>query len=202
MNIPKETNMHRGKTRESILQSAVELFAESGFSGVSMRDLARACSITPAALYHHFENKRSLYVESIKHAFSERTGGLDEVLNRSADGEQSVRGIVGWFVELIAGDVIFRRLLHRELLDGDDERLRLITEQVLQAPFERITESLSTYFPDVDAKFIGITAISAVLGHFELAPIRSYFGVTEEGYSPKDIADRVSTLLLQGFHGV
>ncbi|MBV1960604.1 MAG: TetR/AcrR family transcriptional regulator [Immundisolibacteraceae bacterium] len=202
MNIPKETNMHRGKTRESILQSAVELFAESGFSGVSMRDLARACSITPAALYHHFENKRSLYVESIKHAFSERMGGLDEILNGTSQGEESVRGIVRWFVELIAGDVIFRRLLHRELLDGDEERLKLITEQVLQAPFQRITESVSKHYPNVDANFVGITAISAVLGHFELAPIRSYFGVSDEGYSSEQIADRVSTLLLQGFHGV
>ena len=202
MNIPKETNMHRGKTRESILQSAVELFAESGFSGVSMRDLARACSITPAALYHHFENKRSLYVESIKHAFAERTKGLDIVLSNSDQGEESIRSIVRWFVDLIAGDVIFRRLLHRELLDGDEARLKLITEQVLQAPFEKITESVGKHFPDVDAKFIGITAISAILGHFELAPIRSHFGVTDEGYAPAEIADRVSSLLLQGFHGV
>ena len=202
MNIPKETNMHRGKTRESILQSAVELFAESGFSGVSMRDLAKACSITPAALYHHFENKRSLYVESIKHAFAERTQGLDNILDNNEQGEEAIRGIVRWFVDLIAGDVIFRRLLHRELLDGDEERLRLITEQVLQAPFEQITESVGKSFPDVDAKFIGITAISAILGHFELAPIRSYFGVTDEGYAPAEIADRVSTLLLKGFHGV
>ncbi len=202
MNIPKETNMHRGKTRESILQSAVELFAESGFSGVSMRDLAKACSITPAALYHHFENKRSLYVESIKHAFAQRTQGLDNILDNKEQGEEAIRGIVRWFVDLIAGDVIFRRLLHRELLDGDEERLRLITEQVLQAPFERITESVGKNFPDVDAKFVGITAISAILGHFELAPIRGYFGVTEEGYAPAEIADRVSTLLLKGFHGV
>ncbi|MEL0083752.1 MAG: helix-turn-helix domain-containing protein, partial [Gammaproteobacteria bacterium] len=73
MNKISETNITGNKTREAILGSAVGLFAESGFSGVSMRDLARACAISPAALYHHFDNKKSLYIESIKLAFVARS---------------------------------------------------------------------------------------------------------------------------------
>ena len=161
MNIAQETVVAGNQTREAILGSAVELFAESGYSGVSMRDLARACGITPAALYHHFDNKRSLYVESIKHSFKERTQGLEKMLEQTDSGEQTVRSIMGWFTDLIAGDVIFRRLLHRELLDGDAERLRLITEQVLREPFERITRTVEQVYPKMDAPRKPLTGASS-----------------------------------------
>ncbi|RLA09541.1 MAG: hypothetical protein DRQ60_05220 [Gammaproteobacteria bacterium] len=201
MNKVRETNITGSNTREAILQSAVGLFSESGFSGVSMRDLAKACSITPAALYHHFDNKKSLYVESISHAFAERTQGLEPVLEQAEGGEETVRGIIRWFVELVAGDTIFRRLLHRELLEGDEERLKLITEQVLQTPFEKISRTLEQVYPNADAAFVGISTISIVLGHLELAPLRGYLGIPVPGYSVEEMADRITNLLMSGFEG-
>jgi len=201
MNKVKEANITGSKTREAILQSAVGLFAESGFSGVSMRDLAKACSITPAALYHHFENKKSLYVESIKHAFAERTEGLEPLLDDAEQGEETVRSIIRWFVKLVASDKVLRRLLHRELLEGDEERLKLITEQVLQAPFEKISRTLEQVYPNADASFVGISTISVVLGHLELAPLRGYLGISDDGYSEDEMADRITNLLMSGFDG-
>lgn len=165
-----------------------------------MRDLARACAITPAALYHHFDNKKSLYVASIKHAFAERTQELNPLLEQFERGEETVRGIVRWFVGLVAGDKIFRRLLHRELLEGDEGRLKLITEQVLRAPFEKISATLEQVYPNADAPFVGISTISIVLGHLELAPLRGYLGVPDSGYSVDELADRIGSLLLRGFH--
>lgn len=201
MNKISETNITGNKTREAILGSAVGLFAESGFSGVSMRDLARACAISPAALYHHFDNKKSLYIESIKHAFEARSSGLDPILENAASGEQTLRSVIRWFVGLVASDTIFRQLLHRELLEGDDERLKMITEQVLSRPFEKISRTLEQVYTGVDAAFIGISAISIVLGHLELAPLRRYLGVKESGYSVDEMANRISNLLMSGVDG-
>ena len=201
MNKVRETNITGKKTRETILQSAVGLFAQSGFTGVSMRDLARACSITPAALYHHFDNKKSLYVESIRHAFEARSQGLDPILDQADSGEETMRSIIRWFVNLVAGDTIFRRLLHRELLEGDEERLKLISEQVLRAPFEKISRTLEQLYPNVDASFVGISTISIVLGHLELAPLRTHLGVSDAGYSNNELADRITGLLMSGIDG-
>ncbi|MDF1818075.1 MAG: TetR/AcrR family transcriptional regulator [Immundisolibacteraceae bacterium] len=201
MDIAKQANLTSTTTREAILESAVGLFAESGFSGVSMRDLARACGITPAALYHHFENKKSLYVESIKHAFAARAEDLEPLLDRAAQGEETVRSIISWFVGLVASDKIFRRLLHRELLEGDAERLQLITEQVLQAPFEKICRTLEKVYPKADAAFVGISTISMVLGHFELASLRGFLGVSEAGYGTDEMANRITNLMVSGFEG-
>jgi AcrR family transcriptional regulator len=47
-------------TRRRILGSAAEVFAEHGYSGASMRDIAERLGITKAALYYHFASKEDL----------------------------------------------------------------------------------------------------------------------------------------------
>jgi AcrR family transcriptional regulator len=47
-------------TRQEILDAALELFAEKGFFGTSMREIARAVGVRESAIYHHFANKDAL----------------------------------------------------------------------------------------------------------------------------------------------
>lgn len=44
-----------------LLEIARRLFAEQGYAGTSLRDIASEAGITKAALYHHFPNKEALY---------------------------------------------------------------------------------------------------------------------------------------------
>lgn len=48
--------------RERILKAAAELFAERGFHGVSISDVAEAAGLVKSAIYHHFPSKEALYV--------------------------------------------------------------------------------------------------------------------------------------------
>jgi AcrR family transcriptional regulator len=47
-------------TRQGILDAALDLFAESGFFGTSMREIARRVGVRESALYHHFESKEQI----------------------------------------------------------------------------------------------------------------------------------------------
>jgi AcrR family transcriptional regulator len=47
-------------TRREILDRSLELFAEHGFMGSSMRDIAKAVGVRESALYHHFPNKNAI----------------------------------------------------------------------------------------------------------------------------------------------
>jgi AcrR family transcriptional regulator len=44
-----------------ILSEAERIFARKGYEGASMRDIAVACGISKALLYHHFANKEEIY---------------------------------------------------------------------------------------------------------------------------------------------
>ena len=47
-------------TRELILQTALRLFAQKGFEGVSVRDIAGELELTAPALYVHFKSKQEI----------------------------------------------------------------------------------------------------------------------------------------------
>lgn len=49
-----------GDTKERILETALELFAQSGYLGTSMNDIAKRLGITKAALYKHYTGKQEI----------------------------------------------------------------------------------------------------------------------------------------------
>ena len=49
-----------GETKERIMETALELFAQSGYLGTSMSDIAARLGITKAALYKHYAGKQEI----------------------------------------------------------------------------------------------------------------------------------------------
>jgi len=49
-------------TETKILQAALSLFAQRGFSGTTTRDLANAAGVAEGTLFRHFENKKAILV--------------------------------------------------------------------------------------------------------------------------------------------
>lgn len=54
------------RTHEAILSVASELFMTKGFKNTSTREIALKAEITQPNLYHHFKNKKELYIAVIK----------------------------------------------------------------------------------------------------------------------------------------
>ncbi len=53
-------------SREKIIQSATEAFAQKGFRGAKMADIATAANLTEPGLLHHFPSKTYLLMEVLK----------------------------------------------------------------------------------------------------------------------------------------
>ena len=60
-----------GDTKERILWTALNLFAENGYEAVSVSDIAGALGITKGALYRHYQSKRDVF-ESIVSRMAQR----------------------------------------------------------------------------------------------------------------------------------
>ena len=56
------------ESTEIILNKAEKLFADSGFGSVSMTNIANACNMSKANLYHHFSSKEDLYIQILTRA--------------------------------------------------------------------------------------------------------------------------------------
>ena len=59
-------------TKEKILEEALKLFAQSGYMGTSMNDIASKLGVTKAALYKHYRSKQEILDSII-----EKTNELD-----------------------------------------------------------------------------------------------------------------------------
>lgn len=66
-------------TKLRILDAAIDSFGVGGFAGTSSQTIARAAGVTPATVYHHFVNKRQLYVAAFQHSVDVAWRGYDQV---------------------------------------------------------------------------------------------------------------------------
>lgn len=74
------------ETRNRVIEAAKELFKAKGFKGVSMKDLAEAVSITPAALYYYFpKGKEELFLAILGNILDERLLGMERAISTSTD---------------------------------------------------------------------------------------------------------------------
>nr|WP_052477647.1 TetR/AcrR family transcriptional regulator [Kibdelosporangium sp. MJ126-NF4]CEL13086.1 Transcriptional regulator, TetR family [Kibdelosporangium sp. MJ126-NF4]CTQ98773.1 Transcriptional regulator, TetR family [Kibdelosporangium sp. MJ126-NF4] len=89
------------KTRQRVLEAALDLFAHDGYAGTSLRDIAERLEITKAALYYHFPSKDQLLLALV-------TPFIDELHS----WEQDARG----------GQVHIRQQLRRLVAAFDDNR--------------------------------------------------------------------------------
>lgn len=59
-----------GNTKERIMEAALELFAQNGYLGTSMNDIAKQLGITKGALYKHYSSKQEI-LDSITQRMNE-----------------------------------------------------------------------------------------------------------------------------------
>lgn len=54
-------------TKQRILDVALDLFSQKGFSAVSIRDICKVVDIKESSVYYHFKNKQSIFDELLQH---------------------------------------------------------------------------------------------------------------------------------------
>jgi AcrR family transcriptional regulator len=59
------------ETKNKIIQVARILFADQGFEGTSIRDIAKAAEVNVASINYHFLNKERLFTEIIQQSYLE-----------------------------------------------------------------------------------------------------------------------------------
>ena len=183
-------------TRSVILDTAIPLFAAGGYSGVSVRTIAKMVGISAPALYHHFPDKQALYLASMEQAFADKSQAIVHSLRSEGNAWERLDAFLTDFVRLMGEDADFRALLQRELLDGDDVRLQLLAEQVFREPFEAVSALAQELNPDCDPHLMAISIAGLVLFHFDSAPIRRFLpGRTQDHDQIDVVREHVSSLL-------
>jgi AcrR family transcriptional regulator len=109
----KRKRLTAAARREVIAAAATELFAERGYHGASIEEIAKRSGVTPPVVYDHFASKQALYRSLLEAHFA----GLREVWRLHFSGEDPAerrvaRSFDAWFAYVeehpFAGRMLFR----------------------------------------------------------------------------------------------
>jgi AcrR family transcriptional regulator len=163
-------------TRVAILDAAEQAFADRGYDGVSVREIASAAGLrNQASLYHHFDNKDAIYeavlrrrVESLIAVVveSRREGGLLDADDRSREAR------IGEYLDRVVDYLVehshVARLIRRASLD-DDATARATMERLVRPLFDegvRLLGGAQTPWPPDQVPHLAAGLYHLIFGYF------------------------------------
>ncbi|MEG0278014.1 MAG: TetR/AcrR family transcriptional regulator [Morganella sp. (in: enterobacteria)] len=90
------------RTRQSLLNSAHQLFIEKGYQAVSVDEIAHDARVTKGAFYHHFKNKRDVLLHCYEAQLQRISAELDAIVP-PVDKWQELESIVSCFIDYLEG---------------------------------------------------------------------------------------------------
>jgi AcrR family transcriptional regulator len=138
--------------RELILAQAAQLFARSGYPATSMNQVAEACGLSKATLYHYYKDKSSLLISIAETHVSKLAALVAEEEASTQTDEERLRRFIYRIVEEYAGAQDAHRVLTddvRFLEEADRERV-LDQEREVVAGFARAVSALRPGAPSDD----------------------------------------------------
>jgi TetR/AcrR family transcriptional regulator len=161
-------------TREAIIVEARRCFAEHGYEGTSLNEIAEAVGIRRPSLLHHFPSKEAIYSEVFTISLAEWSVRVEDAVGKSADGWQQVDLIITTGFRFFQENPEFVRIISREALD-DGANLGIDLGAALRPFLQRAMgwfdrEIEQGRFRRVDTEQLLITAYSIMFGYFSEAP--------------------------------
>jgi TetR/AcrR family transcriptional regulator len=103
--------------RDAILARAAELFANQGYTATSMNEVAAACGVSKAGLYHYYRDKRELLFQITAGHVARLEQVVGEVVERTRgqDGETRLRELILEFVREYASAQNEHRVLTEDV---------------------------------------------------------------------------------------
>jgi TetR/AcrR family transcriptional regulator len=205
----KETHGPEQATRRRILDAASSAFAEDGFGGARVDQIARRAGINKALLYYHVGNKQALYTAVLMRNFDRVEAALADAMSPGGSARDRLTAVIATVTRTLQKYPDHPRIVLRELASAGghlepevlDRMLRvvdivrgLLADGVRSGEF-RATEPVMTHLTMIGASLI----LNAV------APLRGRAAALGPGMQiPADgtrVAPFLTDLLLNGIAG-
>jgi AcrR family transcriptional regulator len=127
--------------RTAIVEKAAALYAERGFLGASIADLAKACRTSKSLIYHYYPSKEDILFDVMHSHVRSLLDAAEGVMKTPAGAGDKLRTLTNEFMKLYVGAASRQRVLlndldhlpkaRRAIIVGIQRRLIAIVEELL-----------------------------------------------------------------------
>lgn len=180
--------------RDAILKKAASLYAETGFLGTSIADLAQACAMTKSLLYYYFSSKEDILFEIMDN----HVGALKDMASavpHGADATARLAALTHGFMELYRNASAEHKVLVNDLDKLPEERRAKIvaSERALVDIVDEIVSELTGPLAPERKERRAATMI-----YFGMINWTHTWFTPEGGLTAAQLADLVTGIYLKG----
>ena len=160
-------------TRDRILDTAEALFAERGFAGTPVRDIAAAVGLTPASLYNHFAGKEALYTAVLERGIRPVIDVLEDLASREHELD-ALDATLGRVMAHLAQRPNVARLLYHEALTGTAHLFPLAREwlqPILTRAVGEMKREVGSPWDESEHRRVVAMWVQLIAGYFAVTPL-------------------------------
>jgi len=180
-------------TRAAILETAHQVFKDSGYYGSSISEITRRCGISMGNFYQYFKNKEQVFLELSGLILSRFTARAESLSSPRASCEERLEEAVRLLYEHTRENFAFHRIL------GESE----LTDRVTIAYYESIARHYRDFFRR-EAQLGNLRPLDPNMIAYGLIGI-CYFHSLDWGQTdrtpPREAARQMTDLILHGING-
>ena len=129
--------------KEDILLAAEHVFAEKGFKGTTIREVARRAGVANSLIFYYFKDKDVLYEAVFQHAFDQFEDLLQQSLGTELDHLTKLKKIIFACIDLSSKHRNMMKMTTRELLDNGN-----VAEKLNKNFFEPLYDVAIKFFEE------------------------------------------------------
>lgn len=173
----------RRVTKEDVLREATRLFAERGYDGLSMGDLAARVGLRKASLFHHFPTKDALYervlavlIEAVQGVVVDALSSEATILERLDTLSDALTAALGEHphaARLLVGEAVHGGSLMRQILGTRIDKVLFAARE-----FVRTGQREGVFDRELDPTHVVLTLVGAHFLPFAMEEIVERFAGT------------------------
>lgn len=187
---PRKPSRHTGAARQALLNAATDLFAQRGFEGTRVDQIAETAGVNKALISYHFGGKGALYNEILRETFADAHRRFAAIRDSDAPADERLRAFIQSFAELSLLRPALPAMVLREVMSGGLHIEKDLLPKLL-AIFGLVQEIVAQgiaegTFSAVNPYLTHISLLGSLVFFFASTPIRSRL---EEGGLPVSVAE-------------